>query len=82
MPAVSAVEVQTTQASSTVLSIQDTNLHAFIAKHRDNPQPNCIILLTIAILFLKLVRWVLHNHKLSDIFFWFIVLTFLKILGG
>jgi len=73
MPLVSAAEYKTieTQLNKPIIqSIAPENLK----KESNDPQPNTIIILTILILFLKLVRFVLNKFKVSNIFFGLLLL--------
>ena len=59
LPTVSAAEAKVTQSATTLpnlYNIQATYFDAIRAKYKDNPSPQCI-LITLAILFLKLLRW-------------------------
>jgi hypothetical protein len=59
LPAVSAEEsqiVQSAQTSSSLLKAQEIYLQTMTAKYLDDPVPQTI-LLTLAILLLKLLRW-------------------------
>jgi len=60
VPTVAAAEATVAQSATTspnLLNIQTTYIDAIRAKYTDNPSPQTIILLTLAILFLKLLRW-------------------------
>jgi hypothetical protein len=82
LPAVSAVEFSAAHQPLYSLSSQEETLQTLIKKHMNNPQPNCIILLTIAILFLKLLKWGLGHFKIADILFGVMLLIIITILGG
>lgn len=59
LPAVSAAEstvVQSHRTSSNLLTAQDIDIDSIRAKYTENPTPQTFILLTLAILFLKLLR--------------------------
>jgi len=59
LPAISAAEstvIQSTQTASYLLMTQDIDIESIRAKYTENPTPQTFILLTLAILFLKLVR--------------------------
>jgi hypothetical protein len=59
LPAVSAAEstvVQSHRTSSYLLTIQDIDTDSIRAKYMENPTPQTFIILTLAILFLKLLR--------------------------
>jgi hypothetical protein len=77
LPTVSAVEsvvVQSSKASSYHLTAQDIDLEKIQAKYSNNPTPQTFFLLTLAILFLKLLR-------LSMILPILIVLIYLRLLS-
>lgn len=60
LPAVSAAESKVAQSAKTspyLLDIQETCINTIRAKYADNPSPQTFILLTLAILFLKFLRW-------------------------
>jgi ABC-type phosphate/phosphonate transport system permease subunit len=82
VPSASAVDFSAVHSTSTVQSIQETRLQDLLKNPRDSPQPNCIILLTVMILFLKLVRWTFSHFKLSQIFLGFLAFLILTLLGG
>lgn len=68
VPLVSAAEYKTieTQLNNPIIqSIAPQDLK----KGSNDPQPNTFIILTLLILFLKLVRFVLSKFKVSNIFF-------------
>lgn len=59
LPAVSAAEskiVQSTQRSPYLLNAQDIAMETIRAKYTNDPNPQTFFLLTLAILFLKLLR--------------------------
>ena len=59
LPAVSAAEstvVQSHRTSSYLLTAQDIDIDSIRVKYTENPTPQTFILLTLAILFLKLLR--------------------------
>jgi hypothetical protein len=82
LPTVSAVEFSAAYQPSYGLSSKEATLQTLIKKQTDNPEPNCIILLTIAILFLKLLKWGLGHFRIADILFGVILLVILTMLGG
>jgi hypothetical protein len=60
LPAVVAAEAKVAQSATTspnLLEIQTTYIETIRGKYRDNPSPQCFILLTLGILLLKLLRW-------------------------
>jgi hypothetical protein len=60
LPAVAAAEAKIAQSATTspnLINIQTTYIDALRAKNKDNPSPQTFILLTLAILLLKLLRW-------------------------
>ena len=60
LPTVAAAEAKVAQSATTspyLINIQTTYIDAIRAKYKDNPSPQTFILLTLAILFLKLLRW-------------------------
>jgi hypothetical protein len=60
LPTVAAAEAKVAQSATTspnLLNAQSVYIEAIRAKYKDNPSPQTIILLTLAILFLKLLRW-------------------------
>lgn len=77
VPAVSAAESTIAQSatSSPLLKAQEAYLEALIAQYADGPQP-ATILLTLAILFLKLIRWGVIIIDLT------ILLIIIRILRG
>jgi xanthine/uracil permease len=75
VPMVSAVEWKTVQTELSTITIQDTSLQVILKNNDKDPQPTCIILfLTALILFLKFVRFIHQNFKLSQILIGLIVL--------
>lgn len=73
VPLVSAAEYKTieTQLNNPIIQgITPQNLQ----KESDDPQPKTFVILTLLILFLKLVRFVLSKLKVSNIFFALFVL--------
>ncbi|MCX6670712.1 MAG: hypothetical protein NTX92_02165 [Euryarchaeota archaeon] len=75
VPMVSAVEWKTVQTELSTLTIQDPSLQAILKNNDKDPQPTCIIMfLTALILFLKFVRFIHQNFKLSQILIGLIVL--------
>ena len=78
LPTVSAAEAKITQTakpSSYSPSISGIDIVTFREKYKGDPSPQTIILLTLAILFLKLLRWG------SILFLGGILLIILLILG-
>ena len=78
LPAVAAAEAKVAQSATTspnLFNIQTAYFDAIRAKYKDNPSPQTIILLTLAILLLKLLRW-------GVIFIGAILLVILKIIGN
>ena len=77
LPAVAAEEVKVAQSATTsnFATMETTYLEALRQKYRDGPSPQ-IILITLAILFLKLLRWGVF------IFGGIIFLVILRILRG
>jgi hypothetical protein len=77
VPAVSAAESTIAQSatSSPLLKAQEAYLEALISQYADGPQP-ATILLTLAILFLKLLRWGVIIIDLT------ILLIIIRILRG
>jgi len=60
LPTVAAAEAKVAQSATTspyLLNAQSVYIEAIRAKYKDNPSPQTFILLTLAILFLKLLRW-------------------------
>ncbi|DAC72561.1 MAG TPA: hypothetical protein DSN98_04550 [Thermoplasmata archaeon] len=79
LPTVAAAEAKVAQSATTspnLLSIQTAYVEAIRAKYKDDPSPQTFILLTLAILFLKLLRWG------SIIVIGAILLVILKVIGG
>ena len=75
VPMVSAVEWKTVETELSTLTIQEPSLKAILKNDDKNPQPTCIIMfLTALILFLKFVRSIRQNFKLSQILFGLIIL--------
>jgi hypothetical protein len=59
LPALSAAEAKVAQSATTVpnpYKIRATYIDALRATYKDNPSPQCI-LVTLAIILLKLLRW-------------------------
>ena len=59
LPAVTAEQVKIAQSATTtpnLLNVETTYLEAIRQKYKDNPSPQTI-LITLAILLLKLLRW-------------------------
>jgi hypothetical protein len=58
LPAVAAEQVKIAQSATTpnLLNVETTYVEAIRQKHKDTPSPQ-IILITLAILLLKLLRW-------------------------
>ena len=75
LPTVAATEAKVAQSATTpyLLNAQSAYIEAIRAKYKDNPSPQTIILLTLAILLLKLLRW-------GVIFIGAILLVILKII--
>jgi hypothetical protein len=60
LPTVAATEAKVAQsasASPNFLNVQATYIEAIREKYKDNPSPQTFIIITLAILFLKLIRW-------------------------
>jgi hypothetical protein len=79
LPAVAAAEAKVAQSATTspnLLTSQITYVEAIRAKYKDNPSPQTFIILTLAILFLKLLRWG------SVIVIGAIFLIILRLIGG
>jgi membrane glycosyltransferase len=60
LPTVAATEAKVAQSASTspnLLDAQTTYIEAIREKYKDNPSPQTFIILSLAILFLKLLRW-------------------------
>jgi hypothetical protein len=75
LPAVSASQLmKSTQKSPYRLTAQDIDLESIQAKYSNNPTPQTLILLTLAIIFLKLLR-------MSILLPIFVVLIYLRLIG-
>lgn len=80
MPLVSAAEYKTVETQLTRPIIQSITPGG-LKKESKDPQPNTIIILTMLILFLKLVRWVLNKFKVSNILFGLLVLWLINLFS-
>lgn len=79
-PMVTAVEWKTVQTQLSALNIQEPRVQEILKNDDQNPQPTCIIILTVLILFLKFVRWTMQHFK--QIVLGFIILILLRMFGG
>ncbi len=75
LPTVSASQfMKSTQKSPYLLTAQDIDLESIQVKYSNNPTPQTLILLTLAIIFLKLLR-------MSILLPIFVVLIYLRLIG-
>jgi hypothetical protein len=82
VPMVSAVEWKTVQAKISELNIQDPSLQTILKKDKKDPQPSTIIIfLTALILFLKFVRFIRQNFKISQIILGLIILIIVNYIS-
>jgi hypothetical protein len=82
LPTIAAAEAKVAQSATTspiLINIETAYIEAIRAKYKDNPSPQTIILLTLAILFLKLLR---AGVILLTGGILVILLIILKIIGG
>lgn len=80
VPMVSAAEYRTVDAVLSKQHLQRITPES-LEKESKDPQSNTIIILTLLILFLKLVRWVLDKTKLSHIFLGLFLLWLLNLMS-
>lgn len=80
VPLVSAAEYKTVETQLTRPIIQNI-IPESVTKESKDPQPNTIIILTLLILFLKLIRWVLSKFKVSNILFGLFVLWLINLFS-
>jgi hypothetical protein len=79
---VSAVEWKTIQTKISELNIQDPSLQTILKKDKKDPQPSTIIMfLTALILFLKFVRFIRQNFKISQIILGLIILIIVNYIS-
>jgi len=82
VPMVSAVEWKTVQTKISKLNIQDPSLQTILKKDKKDPQPSTIIMfLTALILFLKFVRFIRQNFKLSHVLLGLIILIIVNYIS-
>ncbi|HWR63268.1 MAG TPA: hypothetical protein VN365_02570 [Candidatus Thermoplasmatota archaeon] len=82
VPMASAVEWKTVETKISELNIQDPSLQTILKKDKKDPQPSTIILfLTALILFLKFVRYIRQNFKLSQIILGLIILIIVNYIS-
>jgi hypothetical protein len=82
VPIVSAVEWKTVETKISELNIQDPSLQTILKKDKKDPQPSTIILfLTALILFLKFVRYIRQNFKISQIILGLIILIIVNYIS-
>ena len=82
VPIVSAVEWKTVETKISELNIQDPSLQTILKKNKKDPQPSTIILfLTALILFLKFVRFIRQNFKISQIILGLIILIIVNYIS-
>ncbi len=82
VPIVSAVEWKTVETKISELNIQDPSLQTILKKDKKDPQPSTIIMfLTALILFLKFVRFIRQNFKISQIILGLIILIIVNYIS-
>ena len=82
VPMVSAVEWKTVETKISELNIQDPSLQTILKKDKKDPQPSTIIMfLTALILFLKFVRFIRQNFKISQIILGLIILIIVNYIS-
>jgi len=82
VPMVSAVEWKTVDTKISELNIQDPSLQTILKKDKKDPQPSTIIMfLTALILFLKFVRFIRQNFKISQIILGMIILIIVNYIS-
>jgi hypothetical protein len=82
VPMVSAVEWKTVETKISELNIQDPSPQTILKKDKKDPQSSTIIMfLTALILFLKFVRFIRQNFKISQVLLGLIILIIINYIS-